>query len=237
MTGDNRFLKLPITVACRTDIGAVAKLLYASISDRVGIHGRAWPSIRRLAVDTGVGINAVLRGLRELMAADLLIVDRQGPGRSNVYRLGGAAETEALPFRERFRNGDGGAAETETVALPKRRQNQTKRTTPIEPDQERARPGDALWGAVCELFGLKPVTKSDRSRIGRIVRDLAMKGGTPDELRSRVARYRAEWPRCECTPESLCKHWDRFATERKPAGHAGRPDLASNERYGKLLTT
>ncbi|MBL1218686.1 MAG: helix-turn-helix domain-containing protein [Planctomycetes bacterium] len=72
-----------------------------------------------------------------------------------------------------------------------------------------------IWDTVVRLFKLNPVTKSDHSRIGRVVHDLTSKRATPEEIEQRLERYRAKWPTMSATPEALVKHWDMFA---EPAG-------------------
>jgi len=67
---------------------------------------------------------------------------------------------------------------------------------------------------VCEL---KPATKGDRARIGKVVADLKAKSATPDEIFIRAARYREQWPTVAFTPEALVKHWDTFAKATRPA--------------------
>lgn len=81
-------------------------------------------------------------------------------------------------------------------------------------EESKKRQRNLLWDAVCEVFELNPVTKSDRSRIGKVVADLKAKNATPDEIHVRFGRYVASWPSITPTPEALVKHWDTFATER-----------------------
>lgn len=71
---------------------------------------------------------------------------------------------------------------------------------------------DEIWDAICETWGMKPITKADCSRMGRLARDFRLKGATPAELRVRLDRYRLAWPQAADTPEALLKHWDRFST-------------------------
>jgi len=66
---------------------------------------------------------------------------------------------------------------------------------------------------VCKEFGLKPVTKADNARVGKVVRDLTAKAATPAEIATRIARYRKRWPDMACTPEAVVKHWDEFAVD------------------------
>lgn len=75
-----------------------------------------------------------------------------------------------------------------------------------------------VWDALCEVFGLKPVTEAERKRVGRIVRDLKAKEARPEEITQRLARYRQEWPNAAATPEALLKHWDAFGPAQTAAG-------------------
>jgi len=74
-----------------------------------------------------------------------------------------------------------------------------------------------IWDAVCQVFDLRPATKGDRARIGKVVADLKAKSATPDEISIRAARYQEQWPTVAFTPEALVKHWDTFAKETRPA--------------------
>jgi len=67
---------------------------------------------------------------------------------------------------------------------------------------------------------MKPVTKADLSRVGKLARDFKLKGTTPDEIRARLAYYRSGWNAAD-TPEALLKHWDRFA-KAQPDNRPGR---------------
>ena len=74
-----------------------------------------------------------------------------------------------------------------------------------------------IWDAICQVCELKPATKGDRARIGKVVADLKAKSATPDEIFIRAARYREQWPTVAFTPEALVKHWDTFAKATRPA--------------------
>jgi hypothetical protein len=71
------------------------------------------------------------------------------------------------------------------------------------------------------LFGLDP--EHDQKRIGKVAQDLAARGATPEELETRLRRYRAEWPAMEATPEALAKHWTRFADPNGRADQRAGP--------------
>ncbi len=75
----------------------------------------------------------------------------------------------------------------------------------------RKRRQDEIWDAVVDLFGLKPATTTEKSRVGRVVRDLKLKNATPGSIAAVSSPYRREWPDMAFTPEALLKHWDQFA--------------------------
>lgn len=65
-----------------------------------------------------------------------------------------------------------------------------------------------IWDCLCEVFGLKPVTRSEKTRLGKAVREYTEKSATPDEIRIRASRYRQQWPTVAFTAEALLRHWD-----------------------------
>lgn len=84
------------------------------------------------------------------------------------------------------------------------------------PKVARTRKPDPIWDAVVDVFNLNPVTKSDKTRIGKVVRDLKAKGATPELIVQACDRYRAKWPDVACTPEALLKHWETFTVNTGP---------------------
>lgn len=97
--------------------------------------------------------------------------------------------------------------------MPKRNSSKTCKTTPAA---RSARKPDPIWDTICELFALKPVTKPEKSRIGKVVRDLKAKGATPAGIRDRYARAKAEWTDARTGnakmfgPEAITKNWDQL---------------------------
>jgi hypothetical protein len=71
-----------------------------------------------------------------------------------------------------------------------------------------------LWDSLCYTFQLRPVTKNEKSRLGRAVKDFVAKGATPEDIAIRSERYRMEWPNAAFTPEALFKHWDYMGQEK-----------------------
>lgn len=85
-------------------------------------------------------------------------------------------------------------------------------SSPTRPAKPRE--PDPIWDTLCETFGLKPVTKPECSRVGRLVRDLKAKSAAAVDIGIRAARWRRIHPEDKFnTPEALVKHWDELAKE------------------------
>lgn len=97
------YVRIPRAILERRDITATAKLVWATIADRLGKTGESWPGIRRIADDVGIGDPSnVLPHIDALEAAGVLIVERRkGPGGTNLYRLPRAGESTSLLKRQR----------------------------------------------------------------------------------------------------------------------------------------
>ena len=80
---------------------------------------------------------------------------------------------------------------------------------------------------VAELGSVVSV-EHDSKRINKAVRDLKARNATGDEVRRRAKRYRDKWPNVELTPESLVKHWQRFAEEN--VKQEPMPNVFASER-------
>lgn len=72
---------------------------------------------------------------------------------------------------------------------------------------------DAFWEAIKTATGFNPVTKDEKSRLGKIVTGLIAKGATPDQVPIRASRYRRTWAGMSLTPEAMFKHWDAMGAE------------------------
>jgi hypothetical protein len=71
---------------------------------------------------------------------------------------------------------------------------------------------DPIWDQVAELWFHGKVEMPDKTRVGKIVRDLKQHGATPDEIILRYRRYRQRWPTAAATPEAVTKHWSSLST-------------------------
>lgn len=82
------FYKLPQDIAARRDLLPSDKLVYAVVLNCLNGRGVCWPGKRFLAERTGLSGQAVLDAISRLEQAGLLVVERQGNGRSNRYKSG-----------------------------------------------------------------------------------------------------------------------------------------------------
>lgn len=91
-----RYCKLPKAIARRRDLRASAKIVFATIMDRIGKNDDCWPGIATIAKDAGISHTAVLRSIKALESKGLVIVSRSGNGRSNHYRIPATTGNETL---------------------------------------------------------------------------------------------------------------------------------------------
>lgn len=80
------FTAVPNIVLLRTDIGGMAKTLYALILDIVQFQKRQ-PTVEELSVFLGAGERVVRNATLELVNANLIEVRRRGLGMTNAYTL------------------------------------------------------------------------------------------------------------------------------------------------------
>jgi hypothetical protein len=78
------YIAVPKRLAARTDLSAIAKLVWASIRERVGLNACAWPGYARIALDVGCERKTALKAVVELERAGELRVSRRR-GRPNRY--------------------------------------------------------------------------------------------------------------------------------------------------------
>jgi DNA-binding transcriptional regulator YhcF (GntR family) len=246
------FCKIPKDIMTRKDITWTAKGVYAAINGRFGNNSHSWPSIRTIAKDAGVSVQTVITSINKLEELGLIGVERGGPAisgqraRSNRYSV---LDARALQGLERSNSQNDSVLVSSTRALQKLEQNKNNKTHLIDSIRDKPKKGkssnpskgrkpDLIWNAVCELFGLEPTTKADRKRIGKWVSDFKTKNGvTHDEIKTRLERYRREWPKAADTPTALLKHWDRFATERTSADQPVSRIRAKPNKYAGVGTT
>lgn len=68
-----------------------------------------------------------------------------------------------------------------------------------------------VWQATIDIWFGGMAAKPHRARIAKAVWAFMELGADAEQIRLRRQRHRDTWPNCECSPESLVKHWFRFA--------------------------
>lgn len=96
-----------------------------------------------------------------------------------------------------------------TQPLPDKNRSDKRRKNPKKDSPPAARERDPIWDSIVASFGFKePHPPSEASRIGKVVRDLKIKGATPEEIARRHANAIKSWDGKPFGPEALVKHWD-----------------------------
>ena len=143
-------------------------------------------------------------------------------GASSRVRAGARAEWNGMEWKE------GNCAASAALPRTRRKRSGTDPPKPREPDP--------IWDGVCQVFALNPQTPSEKTRVGRIVRDLKVKSATAEEIEVRYARYCSEWPAAVASPEAVLKHWDYFAVEHQRAAADQNPARyrSGDDQYAEL---
>ncbi len=151
-----RFAKLPLSIMADRELTALAKVLFACISDFQGRNCDAWPGVRTLAEATGATVSGVLQGIAQLERAGHLEVTRAGTGRGNRYIIRSATQNTALHKAERSTKQDTSAPHNRAPALNRteRKRSETSSITreTIEPDHRTNPCARAVDHAVFHLF-------------------------------------------------------------------------------------
>ena len=130
MTGT--WCKLPYMIINDPMLMPTAKLVYAAIAYRVGSNGCCWPGMRRLASDTRLHVNSIVRAVEELELAGWLNVTKRGQGKTNLYRLtDGPLKSVTMiqtPEKECHNHGEAGVRAIVTDAPPSGAHNKIKIT-------------------------------------------------------------------------------------------------------------
>lgn len=111
-------------------------------------------------------------------------------------------------FRESRRNVTRNV--TSNVREEKRREKDISPPTP-------PRKSNPWWDAVVAIWFTDGVSKSQRTRVGRLASEFKMLGATENEMRKRRARIREAWGAGKDTPDSVLKHWGEFTEDARPS--------------------
>jgi len=119
----------------------------------------------------------------------------------STYQEMGAAKEQV-----RHRSGTGEAQVRHT------NNNDNKKNTMYSLENE------PLFKEIIKIWKLKPATKSDWSRIGKIIKDLKLKKAVPEDISFRVKAIISKWGPKTCTPEAVLKHWDELGQPERKMG-------------------
>jgi hypothetical protein len=257
-----RFVKVPSELLARKGLSSTAKLVFAAITDRFGKNGQSWPGLRKISKDVGMSKPAVKRAIDELDKCGLLIVERgAGPHGSNLYSLPtghdplpeGGNESLLVTKRTRSRIVTSGGNESLPQVVTNRVHNQTN-----EPDQltrpnihppkkavcnskaksnTKPRKPDAIWDTLTELFNIQNPTRSECSRLGRVVADLKAKNATPEDIRNVYKRCQTEWDGRAFNLEALVKWFEQFRGQPAINRNPGRVDAPTGKYDGLAIVT
>lgn len=105
----------------------------------------------------------------------------------------------------------------------------------LQPKKKAARKPNVIWDCICELWGWKPRTKTELSRIGKLARDLKLKEASPELIKQHTEYYRKKWPKIDCTPEAIIKHWDSHKSEMENTMHSKTEEDKKYEERKRIL--
>ena len=96
MTGE-RFYKLSMALASRSDLTGNDKIVLAIITNHIGGNSKGWPGTRTLARESGLNRETVGVCINRLEDGGDLIVDRRGNGKGHHYTLPDKSGREPQP--------------------------------------------------------------------------------------------------------------------------------------------
>ena len=94
------------------------------------------------------------------------------------------------------------------------------------------RPPDPIWDIMALLFGYtEPITRTERGRLNKAVKDLKDVGATPEEIKVRFRNYVKVMPQgCICTPMALVSNWSLCGTVKDVNESARKLAEQSNQQ-------
>jgi hypothetical protein len=232
------FAQLPWAILERTDIGLTAKVVLTVLLDAKRRKKEPFRSGQYIAELIRVSPNTVSRCLAELERAKMLQLDRRGLGNFTTYTIPEwvtkMVSQSSPPSGVGHQNGEPGSPKCVAMGHQNGEPNRIRvKKKRIEdscagPQKKQTRKRDVIWDAVVSEWFPSGVPTSNRSRVGKVVRDLKELKATPKDLAVRIRRYKAGWPEAVCSPEAIVKHWDQFLEDvskrdKKPSRVHARP--------------
>lgn len=153
---------------------------------------------RALAEQTGVSREQIRTALARLTDAGYVrrvrrIVDGKPRLETHVFDVAQREGTDPVPDPVRVDDG------RESVPVSNERDQVTNNNSRQ----------DVLFETLCSITGHDPkqLTRSERGRINKALKDLRSVGATPDELRARSRAWALRYPQATLTPTALAAHW------------------------------
>jgi hypothetical protein len=214
-----RFSVIPARALFDRSLGDAGLRVLAILGCHSDRDGWCYPSLAKLASDTGVSRQAVSKQVGVLQELGyLLVVPRcreNGSRTSNKYRMimdppqpvvaapatsGGCAPPQPLevapitsqielPTKEDVWSPDGDAPPPLAGDTPPGSDDEPPPPLPRPAKDCRA----AVWDAYVEGTGITPLTRAEKSSLGAIVRDTLEAGFTPKQVRAACDEYRHQW--------------------------------------------
>jgi len=206
----------------RSLTGRSLKVFLVLALHRGNENGKAYPSVDTISRLSGVDCRDVRRHLRTLEDLKFINVTLSTGRKTNHYRIdwGTLVETPqvaTLGKSTQVQNANPGGNAPPTLVETRRNPGQIHPPEHSRTENEQSIPAarGALWDSICQVFDFDPNPKArtHKTRLGKLVREFGELNATPDEISKRADRLRRTWgDKCH-TPESLHKHWGKFAAD------------------------
>lgn len=203
--------------------------VFLALSRFADQRGACYPSYARLAEVSRLSVATVKRALLTMRRAGIVSSTSRrradGGQTSSLYHLHLSRPLELEPARlvdvSRAAPGSPASLPPGSPVTDEREPRGTReRALSSSRDDRPTHPASVpvVWDALVAELGYEPTTKTERSLVGKCVRELRDAGATPGEIRDRAREYRARFPGIQLTAPAFVKHWSSLAERGGNAG-------------------